>query len=132
MPSYGLTSFLPQHINPRDIVGGVSMPLLGLTSFLRSRSIRKAINSGVSMPLIGLISFLHKTRSKEKGTRTSVNALTRALIISTKYPVTIIAGSNGTCQCPHTGLPYFYGTPSQPQCLCGFPDLFLQVFNRIF
>ena len=34
--------------------------------------------------------------------------------------------------CPLTGLHHFYGTPSETQCLCGFPDPFLQVIDRIF
>ena len=36
------------------------------------------------------------------------------------------------CQCPIAGLPHFYPTPSESQCLCGFQRLFLQVFFRIF
>ena len=40
--------------------------------------------------------------------------------------------SSGQCQCPIAGLPHFYPTPSESQCLCGFQRLFLQVFFRIF
>ena len=62
----------------------VSMPYVGLTSFLLYLFRARSTLRSVSMPYVGLTSFLHSASLHiQTYTRTCVNALCRAHIIST-------------------------------------------------
>ena len=80
----------------------VSMPLIGRFSFLRryNRAV-KLFRDSVSMPLIGRYSFLHihQFRIYSMG-KSCVNALNRAILISTILFLETFRKSGNMCQCP--------------------------------
>ena len=57
------------------------------------------INTYVSMPLVGLYPFLQNGSQSKSCSYACVNALSRALSIST-YNCASYAGISGMCQCP--------------------------------
>ncbi len=63
------------------------MPLVGLTSFLPEEAFVAGMKLAVSMPLVGFTSFLHVGFLFKTTPDACVNALSRAHIISTVYPL---------------------------------------------
>ena len=61
------------------------MPLVGLYPFLHYEQQRFISETNVSMPLVELYPFLLIKKGKDKGLSKGVNALSRALSISTDY-----------------------------------------------
>ena len=59
------------------------MPLVGLYPFLHYEQQRFISETNVSMPLVELYPFLLIKKGKDKGLSKGVNALSRALSIST-------------------------------------------------
>ena len=85
------------------------MPYDGQSSFLpQGESSRSTWRVGVSMPYDGQSSFLHAPRSVPRHREGGVNALWRAIIISTRRRDQAQQAETRGCQCPMTGNHHFY------------------------
>ena len=106
-PSSGLLHFYEQFtLTEKQVIGMCQCPSSGLLHFYYTTSIAKTKTFGCQCPSSGLLHF-YKVGSKS---------------------VSIIWGVS----MPFIRLTPFLRYPLEPLCLCGFPDLFLQVIHRIF
>ena len=85
----------------------------------------------MSMPFIRLTPFLLNFSGTEVKNYVGVNALHQAYSISTPLSKKESTRSYSVSM-PFIRLTPFLRYPLEPLCLCGFPDLFLQVIHRIF
>jgi len=134
----------------------VSMPFIGLTPFLQPNM--TSCNPNTTMcqcPSSGLLHFYYTYNKKYNDLYELCQCPSSGLLHFYKNQDAGNNGNNG-CQCPSSGLLHFYNYdyysnirrqnvsmpfigltpflryPLGSLCLCGFPDLFLQVIHRIF
>ena len=114
MPSVGRSLFLHTMCELNIRFSNVSMPSVGRSLFLPVKVNGLPLSEiNVSMPSVGRSLFLRSTLTRMRQCRKSVNALSRAILISTgeSDEKEII---EEMCQCPQSGDPYFYEVAHRP------------------
>ena len=113
MPCLGLSPFLPSLRHPIRRMGfWVSMPYLGLSPFLPSSTQKKCSRCVMCQcPISGYPHFYKGTYYGYKAGKECVNALSRAIPISTFSTTYDAEQYLRECQCPISGYPHFYFIP---------------------
>ena len=157
MPSRAYNSFLRTRRRSEEELQQLCQCPLGLiTHFYNIKAHDIAMSEGCQCPL-GLITHFYPENKFLWGiSRTYVSMPSRAynsflhfgpciefgVTYQCQCPLGLIThfyqGGSGNpertamCQCPLGLITHFYATPPKTQVLCGFQNLFLQVFVRIF
>ena len=132
MPSVGQSSFLLPDFKEIFFTGAMCQcPQSGDPHFYEKCSSDQCIDGGiVSMPSVGRSSFLRQELKLNECFENCVNALSRAILISTSQKGGIMAKRHFGCQCPQSGDPHFYPTSLEPAILAAFQGRFCTYFSE--